>query len=68
MKGINFTDMDIKKLIVIQEVIDGKKTGKQASDKLDLSERQIWRIVANVKNKGNIGIKHGNCFNKNPVL
>ena len=25
MKGINFTDMDIKKLIVIQEVIDGKK-------------------------------------------
>ena len=24
MKGINFTDMDIKKLIVIQEVIDGK--------------------------------------------
>ena len=26
MKGINFTDMDIKKLIVIQEVIDGKKT------------------------------------------
>lgn len=66
MKGINFTDMDIKKLIVIQEVIDGKKTGKQASDKLDLSERQIWRIVANVKSKGNVGIKHGNCFNKKP--
>ena len=66
MKGINFTDMDIKKLIVIQEVIDGKKTGKQASDKLNLSERQIWRIVSNVKKKGNIGIKHGNCFNKKP--
>lgn len=66
MKGVNFTDMDIKKLIVIQEVIDGKKTGKQASDKLNISERQVWRIVANVKNKGNIGIKHGNCFNKRP--
>ncbi len=38
MKGNNFTDMEIGKLIVIQEVIDGKKTGKQASDKLDLSE------------------------------
>lgn len=25
MKGIEFTDMDIKKLIVIQSVIDGKK-------------------------------------------
>lgn len=66
MKGINFTDMDIKKLIVIQEVIDGKKTGKQASDKLNLSERQIWRIVANVKNKGAVGIKHGNCFTQKP--
>ena len=42
MKGNNFTDMDIGKLIVIQEVIDGKKTGKQASDKLDLSERSSY--------------------------
>ena len=66
MKGNNFTDMEIGKLIVIQEVIDGKKTGKQASDKLDLSERQIWRLVAKVKKQGNIGIKQGNCFNKNP--
>ena len=66
MKGNNFTDMEIEKLIVIQEVIDGKKTGKQAGNKLDLSERQIWRLVAKVKKQGNIGIKHGNCFNKNP--
>ena len=66
MKGNNFTDMEIGKLIVIQEVIDGKKTGKQASDKLDLSERQIWRLVAKVKKQGNVGIKHGNYFNKNP--
>ena len=62
MKGIEFTDMDIEKLIVIQSVIDGKKTGKQASEKLNLSERQIWRLVAKVKNNGNVGIKHGNCF------
>ena len=66
MKGIEFTDMDIEKLIVIQSVIDGKKTGKQASEKLNLSERQIWRLVAKVKNNGNKGIKHGNCFNRNP--
>lgn len=64
MEGSNYTNMDIKKLIVIQEVIDGKKTGKQASDKLNLSERQIWRIVAKVRKSGNIGIKHGNCFNR----
>ena len=38
MKGINFTDMDIKKLIVIQEVIDAKKTGKQAINPVSRSD------------------------------
>ena len=66
MKGIEFTEMDIEKLIVIQSVIDKKRTGKEASIKLNLSERQIWRLVNKVKNQGNISIKHGNCFNKNP--
>lgn len=64
MKGIKFTEMDIEKLIIIQSVIDGKRTGKEASDKLNLSERQIWRMVKNVRNKGVEGIKHGNCFIK----
>lgn len=41
MKGIKFTEMEIEKLIVIQSVIDGKRTGKESSNKLDLSERQI---------------------------
>ena len=53
MKGIEFTDMDIKKLLVIQSVIDSKKTRKQASEKLNLLERQIWRLVEKVKNNGN---------------
>ena len=66
MKGIKFTEMDIEKLIVIQSVIDGKRTGKQASDKLSLSERQVWRLVNKVRNNGIQGIKHGNCFIKQP--
>ena len=66
MKGIKFTEMDIEKLIVIQSVIDGKRTGKQASDKLGLSERQVWRLVNKVRNNGIQGIKHGNCFIKQP--
>lgn len=66
MKGIVFTDMDIEKLIVIQSVIDKKRTAKEASNKLHLSERQIWRLVQKVKNKGVEGIKHGNCFRKQP--
>lgn len=66
MKGIEFTEMEIGKLIVIQSVIDGKRTGKEASTKLNLSERQIWRLVKRVKNSGIEGIKHGNCFINQP--
>lgn len=66
MKGIEFTEMEIEKLIVIQSVIDGKRTGKEASDKLNLSERQIWRLVKKVKDNGIEGIKHGNCFINQP--
>lgn len=66
MKGMKFTEMDIQKLIVIQSVIDGKRTGKEASNKLNLSERQIWRLVKKVKNSGIEGIKHGNCFIHQP--
>ena len=66
MKGIEFTEMDIEKLIVIEAVIDGKRTGKEASDKLNLSERQIWRLVKKVRENGPEGIKHKNCFIKQP--
>lgn len=66
MKGVKFTEMDIEKLIIIQSVIDGKRTGKEASVKLNLSERQVWRLVRKVKDIGIEGIKHGNCFNKKP--
>lgn len=66
MEGVNFTEMETNKLIIIQSVIDGKRTGKEASNKLHLSQRQIWRLVAKIKNNGIEGIKHGNCFIKKP--
>ena len=56
---------DIKKLVVIQTVVDGTRTGKEASELLHLSERQIWRLVKKVKEGGMEGIKHGNS-NKVP--
>ena len=68
MKGMEFTEMDIEKLIIIQSVIDGKRTGKEAAKKLKLSERQVWRLVKKVKTYGNKGIKHGNCFIRQPRL
>ena len=41
--------MEIEKLIIIQSVIDKKRTGKEASAKLNLTQRQIWRLVDKVK-------------------
>lgn len=68
MKGMEFTEMDMEKLIIIQSVIDRKRTGKEAAKKLNLSERQVWRLVNKIKSYGNEGIKHGNCFIKQPRL
>lgn len=65
MKGSYYSMKDIQKLTVIQSVIDGKRTGKEASEALKLSERQIWRLVKKVQEGGLEGIKHGNC-NRTP--
>lgn len=65
MKGNYYSMKEIRKLTVIQSVIEGKRTGKEASEVLELSERQIWRLVNKIKNGGLDAIKHGN-FNKIP--
>ena len=65
MKGNYYSMKELKKLVVIQSVIDGKRTGKEASKDLQLSERQIWRLVKKIKTGGSNNIKHGNC-NRNP--
>ncbi len=65
MKGSCYSMKDVKKVTVIQTVIDGKRTGKEAAELLKLSERQIWRLVKKVKEGGIEGIKHGNS-NKVP--
>ena len=61
MKGSCYSMKEVKKLTVIQTVIDGKRTAKEASEVLKLSERQIWRLVKKIKEEGLDGIKHGNC-------
>lgn len=64
MKGSYYTTMEIKQLNIIQSVIDGKRTGKEAAHALKISERQVWRKVKSIKDNGDIGIKHGNTFRK----
>lgn len=64
MKGSYYTNMELKQLNIIQSVIDGKRTGKEAAIALKISERQVWRKVKSVKEDGDIGIKHKNQFHK----
>ena len=64
MKGINFTMKELKKLTIIHSVIDNIRTAKEASISLNISERQVWRLVSKVRTEGNVGIKHKNIFNK----
>ena len=61
MKGKYYTMTEVKKMIVIQSVIDKKRTGKEASELLNVSERQIWRLVKKAKENGIDKLKHGNC-------
>ena len=51
---------DVQKMIVIQSVIDKKRTGGEASEILNISERQVWRLVKKAKEKGIDDITHGN--------
>lgn len=61
MKGNYYTMTDLNKMIVVQSVIDKKRTGKEASEILKVSERHIWRLVKKAKEKGIEELKHGNC-------
>ena len=64
MKGSYYTIMELKTLNIIQSVIDGTRTGKEAAITLNISERQVWRKVKSVRENGPIGIKHKNQFHK----
>jgi len=50
---------DIDRLRAIRDVLDGKRTQIEAAAILGRSERQVQRLCAKVRNKGNRGILHG---------
>jgi transposase len=49
-----------RRLQIFQEVLSGERTVKEASDKVGISERQGWRVVAAVREAGALGVIHGN--------
>ena len=59
LKGM-FTMNELKRITVIQSVVDGIRTQKEAAKILKLSDRQIRKIVKRFKDEGPEGIKHKN--------
>jgi hypothetical protein len=49
-----------KRLIVIQEVMEKKRTLAEGVKVLGMSERQGWRLLAQVRKRGALGVVHGN--------
>ena len=51
---------EIKRLHVLQQIVEQKMTARQASELLGLSIRQVRRLVAKYRAQGAPGIRHGN--------
>lgn len=56
---LNMSNRDIDRLRVIRNVLDRKLRWRDAAEALDLSERQVARLCAQVRQRGNRGILHG---------
>lgn len=56
---LNMSGKDIDKLRVIRNVLEGRLTWLAAAEALNISERQIGRLCAQVRSRGNRGILHG---------
>mgnify|MGYP002655815944 CR=1 FL=1 len=51
---------ETKKYLVIKAIAQGKKTKKRACVELNLSERQINRLLLAYQQKGKEAFRHGN--------
>lgn len=58
---LNMSNGDIDRLRTIRDVIDGKLTWSEAADILRLSDRQVGRLCARVREEGNHGVTHRLC-------
>lgn len=64
MKEGLFNMEELKRISIIQSVIDKKRTQKEASIALKISERQIRKLVKRYREEGAFGLKHKNKIHK----
>lgn len=63
-EGMMFNMNELKRITIIQSVLDKKRTQKEAATALNISERQIRNLVKRYREEGSLGLKHKNKFNK----
>ena len=64
MKEGMFNMDELKRITIIQSVIDKKRTQSEAAKALKVSDRQIRNLVKRFKEEGPEGLKHKNKLNK----
>lgn len=64
MKEGIFNMNELKRITIIQSVIDKKRTQKEAATALHISERQIRNLLKLYREQGVYGLKHKNKFHK----
>lgn len=57
---ITLNSKEQKRLMVLNQVLRGQLTGKQASELLEMSLRQVRRMLAAYKKEGAAALSHGN--------
>lgn len=56
---LTLKDAEMDRLHVVRQVLEKRLSWAQASERLGLSERQVGRLCARVRKRGNPGILHG---------
>jgi transposase len=59
-KRVTLSEKEVKRLYVVQQMDAGQLTGQEAAAVLGLSERQVWRLKKAYREKGAVGLAHGN--------
>lgn len=57
---VTFNMKEIKRLHLLQQIVDKQMTAPQAAELLGLSLRQVRRLVVKYRHQGAPGIAHGN--------
>lgn len=59
-----FNMNELKRITIIQSIIDKKRTQKEAASTLNISDRQIRNLLKCYREQGATGLKHKNKFHK----